>query len=46
MKDGRLLGVMDIDSPQPGRFDEEDARGLATLCQALTACTDWDRPLL
>src|ERR1700721_280731 len=24
IKDGRLLGVLDIDSPQIGRFDEED----------------------
>src|ERR1700732_229488 len=23
-----LLGVLDIDSPRPGRFDEDDARGL------------------
>jgi len=26
-----LLGVLDIDSPRPGRFDEDDARGLETL---------------
>ena len=28
---GTLLGVLDIDSPQPGRFDEADARGLEAL---------------
>ena len=27
----RLLGVLDIDSPEPGRFDDEDARGLERL---------------
>ena len=26
-----LLGVLDIDSPRPGRFDEADARGLEAL---------------
>src|SRR5580700_9524333 len=26
-----LLGVLDIDSPRPGRFDADDARGLETL---------------
>jgi L-methionine (R)-S-oxide reductase len=27
----QLLGVLDIDSPRPGRFDEADARGLESL---------------
>ena len=27
----RLLGVLDIDSPEPGRFDGEDARGIERL---------------
>jgi L-methionine (R)-S-oxide reductase len=31
--DGRLLGVLDLDSPTPGRFDAEDAAG----CEALMA---------
>jgi len=30
-KGGSLLGVLDIDSPQFGRFDEEDAQGLNRL---------------
>lgn len=29
--DGRLLGVLDLDSPVTGRFDEADARGLEAL---------------
>ncbi len=29
VQDGRLIGVLDLDSPQPARFDDEDARGLA-----------------
>ena len=31
VKEGRLLGVLDLDSPQFGRFDEEDAEGLNGL---------------
>jgi GAF domain-containing protein len=31
--DGRLLGVLDLDSPLPARFDAEDARG----CEAIAA---------
>jgi GAF domain-containing protein len=33
VSDGRLLGVLDLDSPLRGRFDEIDARGLETLVQ-------------
>jgi L-methionine (R)-S-oxide reductase len=28
---GRLLGVLDVDSPRAGRFDQADARGLEAL---------------
>ncbi len=31
VKGGELLGVLDLDSPDFGRFDEEDARGLEEL---------------
>lgn len=30
--DGSLLGVFDVDSPSPGRFDDEDRVGLEALC--------------
>ncbi|MBX3724326.1 MAG: GAF domain-containing protein [Xanthomonadales bacterium] len=30
--DGSLLGVFDVDSPSPGRFDDEDRAGLEALC--------------
>jgi GAF domain-containing protein len=33
----RLLAVLDIDSPTPGRFDEEDAAGLEAIAAALVA---------
>src|SRR5712692_7579133 len=31
MKDQRLLGVLDLDSPLESRFDEEDSKGLQAL---------------
>jgi len=31
VRDGELLGVLDLDSPVRGRFDEQDARGLEGL---------------
>lgn len=46
LKDGRLLGVMDIDSPLLSRFDEDDAVGLSSLCDALLDAVDWSNGLL
>jgi L-methionine (R)-S-oxide reductase len=33
IKDGALIGVLDLDSPMPGRFDEDDRAG----CESLAA---------
>lgn len=33
--DGRVLGVLDLDSPVPGRFDQEDVSGCVKLIQRL-----------
>lgn len=33
--DGRLIGVLDLDSPRTGRFDAEDMRGCAELARML-----------
>lgn len=33
--EGRLLGVLDLDSPTPSRFDTEDVAGLEALCAAI-----------
>lgn len=41
IKDGALLGVMDIDSPIFSRFDEMDAEGLNRLCSILMNELDW-----
>ena len=35
IRDGRLLGVLDLDSPVHARFDAADARGLETLVRIL-----------
>ncbi|MFZ5656346.1 MAG: GAF domain-containing protein [Pseudomonadota bacterium] len=32
--DGSLVGVFDLDSPEPDRFDEDDQRGLEALARA------------
>ncbi len=32
---GRLVGVLDLDSPAPGRFDQEDVEGCVKLIQRL-----------
>jgi GAF domain-containing protein len=35
MKDARLIGVLDLDSPSRARFDQDDARGLEALVRIL-----------
>jgi putative methionine-R-sulfoxide reductase with GAF domain len=37
------LGVLDLDSPDPGRFDSEDAEGLGTLVRLLLEGSDFRR---
>lgn len=32
LHEGELIGVWDVDSPQPGRFDDEDRQGMEALC--------------
>jgi L-methionine (R)-S-oxide reductase len=43
IKDGRLLGVLDLDSPNLGRFDEEDRAGLEAAAQLLLQASDLSR---
>jgi L-methionine (R)-S-oxide reductase len=33
--DGSLVGVLDLDSPRPARFDDEDVRGCVELARLL-----------
>ena len=40
VKDGRLVGVLDLDSPVRGRFGEDDGRGLESFAARLLAGSD------
>ncbi|NLM41462.1 MAG: GAF domain-containing protein [Firmicutes bacterium] len=40
-QDGRLLGVLDLDSPTLGRFTDQDAEGLKEVVEVLVAATIW-----
>ncbi len=42
MKDNRLIGVLDLDSPSIGRFDEVDARCLNELIDVFVESTGLD----
>ena len=42
MKGGHFIGVLDLDSPLPARFDDADAAGLETLLKILLASTGTD----
>ena len=37
----RLIGVLDVDSPAPGRFTAEDARLIEALARKVVAACDW-----
>lgn len=36
-RDGRVIGVIDLDSPKPARFDQEDQAGIETLAAIFAA---------
>jgi GAF domain-containing protein len=35
VRDGKLIAVLDLDSPTPGRFTDEDEAGCVALCEVL-----------
>ena len=37
---GKVIGVLDLDSPNAGRFDEDDRRGLEALAEVFLNATD------
>ena len=43
VKDGRLLGVLDLDSPNLAHFDAEDAAGLQAMVHLLLENSDFSR---
>lgn len=38
---GRILGVLDLDSPSPARFDLEDQAGIEQLAAIFVAASTW-----
>lgn len=40
LRNGRAVGVLDMDSPEPGRFDDEDRAGCETLAALYAAASD------
>lgn len=43
MSGGQVRGVLDLDSPVPGRFDEADRAGLAAIADLFVRSSDLDR---
>jgi GAF domain-containing protein len=41
LRDGRLVGVLDLDSPSLERFDADDAAGLERVAALIAAGCDW-----
>ena len=41
LQNGRVLAVLDLDSPRLGRFDADDRAGLENLATVLVAANDW-----
>lgn len=42
LENGRLRGVLDVDAPEPARFDEEDRAGLEEFVRTLVPLVDWE----
>lgn len=42
VKNGKLMGVLDLDSPVPSRFDDTDKTGLQRYVDTLVAYMDWN----
>ncbi|GGA49890.1 protein YtsP [Kroppenstedtia guangzhouensis] len=41
--EGGIVGVLDVDSPVPDRFDEVDRDGLEKLARIVEECIDWSK---
>ena len=39
---GRLVGVLDVDAPEPARFDSEDREGLERFVETLVPRVAWE----
>jgi GAF domain-containing protein len=40
IRDGAVIGVIDLDSPEPGRFDADDQRGIEAVARVYLAASD------
>jgi GAF domain-containing protein len=43
LQGGALRGVLDVDAPEPSRFDDEDRRGLEQFVRVLMPRIAWER---
>lgn len=41
-RDGHVFGVIDLDSPTPGRFDADDQAGLEALADVYISASSWN----
>jgi L-methionine (R)-S-oxide reductase len=42
IRDGQVFGVIDLDSPSPGRFDAADQEGIEALAATYVSASSWD----
>ena len=42
IREGQVFGVLDLDSPLPGRFDADDQAGIEALAQTFIDGSTWD----
>jgi len=40
IRDGEVIGVIDLDSPEPGRFDADDQRGIEAIASLYLEASD------
>lgn len=43
VREGNVVGVLDVDAPKEGRFNEEDRRGLERFAAILLPRVEWNR---
>ncbi|MEK1890432.1 MAG: GAF domain-containing protein [Phyllobacterium sp.] len=41
-RDGKVFGVIDLDSPSPGRFDAADQEGVEAIAATYVAASSWE----
>lgn len=40
IRDGEVIGVIDLDSPEPGRFDSDDQAGIEAVARLYLDASD------